>query len=173
MENEQQNQHEKHDKRHQKPEQETKHIIRIANTDILGDKTTMYGLTNIKGIGFVFSNAICKSLKLNPFKKAGLLTEKEVDDIEELLKNPKELGLPSWLFNRRKDYETGEDIHLTSTDVRFVEDNDTKRMKMIKTYKGIRHQHKLPVRGQRTKANFRRNKGKAVAGVKKKGVARK
>ena len=43
-----------------------------------------------------------------------------------------------------------------------------RRMKKIKPYKGVRHSIGQPVRGQRTKANFRRNKGKSSAGAKKK-----
>ena len=41
-------------------------------------------------------------------------------------------------------------------------------MKKIRSYRGVRHGVGLPVRGQRTKSNFRRNKGKASLGVKKK-----
>jgi len=43
-------------------------------------------------------------------------------------------------------------------------------MKKTKSYKGLRHQWGLPVRGQRTKANFRKNKGKSSLGVQKKRV---
>ena len=42
----------------------------------------------------------------------------------------------------------------------------TKFMKKIKSYRGIRHMFGLPVRGQRTRSNFRPNKGK-VQGVKR------
>jgi small subunit ribosomal protein S13 len=71
------------------------------------------------------------------------------------------------MLNRRKDYETGEDIHLLSSDLAFTQDNDIKMMKKMKSYKGMRHARGLTVRGQKTRANFRRNKGK-VAGVQKK-----
>ena len=52
-------------------------------------------------------------------------------------------------------------------------DSDLKEMKKMKSYRGVRHMSRLPSRGQRTKSNFRRNKGKAIAGLKKKGVIRK
>jgi len=45
---------------------------------------------------------------------------------------------------------------------------DIKRLRKIKSYKGIRHAVGLPVRGQRTKANFRRNRKPSVAAAKKK-----
>ncbi len=70
------------------------------------------------------------------------------------------------MLNRRKDVETGEDKHIVTTDINFVNDNDIKVMKMIRCYKGIRHSMGLPVRGQKTRSNFRKNKGK-VMGVKR------
>ncbi len=70
------------------------------------------------------------------------------------------------MLNRRRDYETNENKHLVTGDIKFVQDNDIKRLKKIKTYKGVRHILELPVRGQRTKSNFRKNKGK-VLGVKR------
>ena len=66
------------------------------------------------------------------------------------------------------DFETGEDKHLIGADLELRKEFDIKRLKKIKTYKGYRHGAKLPLRGQRTKGNFRRNKAKGV-GIKKKG----
>jgi small subunit ribosomal protein S13 len=45
---------------------------------------------------------------------------------------------------------------------------DIKRLKKIKAYRGVRHSAHLPVRGQRTKANFRKNRKPSVAAAKKK-----
>jgi small subunit ribosomal protein S13 len=80
--------------------------------------------------------------------------------------NPLKYGSPRWMLNRRNDYETGDDRHLLTGDIGFVRDNDIKRLKMIKSRRGMRHMFGLPVRGQRTKSNFRKNKGK-VLGVKR------
>ncbi len=54
-------------------------------------------------------------------------------------------------------------------DLKLRKEFDLKRMKKIKSYKGVRHIVGLPVRGQRTKANFRRNRKPSVAAAKKKG----
>ena len=43
-----------------------KHFIRIANTDLDGNKSIGRALTKVKGISFQFSNAICSVLKINP-----------------------------------------------------------------------------------------------------------
>ncbi|MCX8147635.1 MAG: 30S ribosomal protein S13, partial [Candidatus Woesearchaeota archaeon] len=51
-------------------------------------------------------------------------------------------------------------------EIDFFTGSDIKRLKIIKCYRGIRHIEGLPVRGQRTKSNFRKNKGK-VMGVKR------
>ncbi len=75
-------------------------------------------------------------------------------------------GTPVWMLNRRKDLELGEDRHLITSDLTFTQDNDIKMLKKIRSYKGVRHILGQPVRGQRTKSNFRKNKGKVHLGVK-------
>ncbi|MEM4638202.1 MAG: 30S ribosomal protein S13 [Candidatus Woesearchaeota archaeon] len=144
-----------------------KHIVRIANTDLKGEKPIHMALHKIKGISFMFSNFVCYSANVDPQKKAGELSDEEISKIEDVVKNPAKYNCPSWLMNRRKDYETGEDLHLINTDLDLMKDFDIKRMKKVKSYKGLRHTWGLPVRGQRTKSNFRKNKGKVSLGVKK------
>jgi len=149
----------------QKPDN-FKHFIRIANTDLDGNKSLERSLTKIKGIGFQYSHAICSILKLNGMQKTGYMEDSEIKKIEEFLKNPLKYNIPSWMLNRRNDAETGLDGHLLTSDLDFVQSNDIKMMKKIKSYKGIRHMKGQPVRGQRTKSHFRVNKGKGM-GVKK------
>ena len=148
-------------------EQEFRHIVRVMNTDLDGNKKIGHALMKIRGVGFAFSNFACQSSKINATKKTGELSDNEIEQLNKVLTNPLTNGAPSWMLNRRNDYETGKDMHLFTSDVAYLQGNDIKRMKMIKSYKGLRHQVGLPVRGQRTKSNFRRNKGK-VMGVKRK-----
>ena len=142
-----------------------RHIVRIANTDLKGEKQVHMGMHKIKGISFMLSNFICFSAKVNPHKITGQLADDEIQRLEDVIRNPAKYKCPSWLMNRRKDYETGQDMHLITTELDLSEDNDIKRMKKIKSYKGIRHMIGQPVRGQRTKSNFRKNKGKVSLGV--------
>jgi small subunit ribosomal protein S13 len=142
-----------------------RHIVRIVNTDIKGEKQVLMGLQKIKGVGFMFSNFICFSSKTNPTTVIGMLTEEQVKKLEDVLRNPAKYNCPDWMMNRRKDCETGQDMHLITTDWDLTIDNDIKRMKKIKSYKGVRHMLGQPVRGQRTKSNFRKNKGKVSLGV--------
>jgi len=84
--------------------------------------------------------------------------------VENFLKNP---DVPSHMVNRSKDFETGEDKHLVGSDLELRKEFDIKRLRKIKSYRGLRHGVNLPVRGQRTKGNFRPNKMKG-GGIRKK-----
>ena len=147
--------------------QELKYFVRIANTDLDGNKKIHQALTKIKGINFMFAHAILNVARIDGTMKAGYLSEEQTNKIDDVIKDPKNFEVPAWLYNRKKDPEEGSDKHLTGPTLTFTQDNDIKMMKKVKSYKGIRHILGLPVRGQRTKSNFRRNKGK-VLGVKKK-----
>jgi small subunit ribosomal protein S13 len=142
-----------------------RHIVRIANTDVKGEKQVHMAIHKIKGVSFMFSNFICHSAKVESRKIAGNLTDEEVQKLEDVIKNPAKYKCPEWMLNRRKDYDTGADMHLINTDWDLSVDADMKRMKKVKSYKGLRHMIGQTVRGQRTKSNFRKNKGKVSLGV--------
>lgn len=140
-------------------------VIRILSKDIEGGMSVYSGLAKIKGISWSFSNVICKSLGINKKRKIGSLTEEEIKKISGFVKNPQ---VPAYLLNRQKDIETGEDKHLTGSDMELQKEFDVKRLKKIKSYKGYRHSAGLPLRGQKTRSHFRKNRRKG-AGIKKKG----
>mgnify|MGYP001425393651 CR=1 FL=1 len=148
-------------------EKEFRHIVRIVNTDIGGNKSVYIGLTKIKGIGHMFSNMVLNYLDIDKSLKIGDLTDEQVSKIDEAVKNLESINAPAWMYNRKKDPETGKDVHLVASDIKFIKDNDIKLQRKIKSYIGSRHSAGLPVRGQKTKNNFRKNKGKAT-GVKRK-----
>ena len=148
-------------------EQELKYFVRIANTDLDGGKPIRHALTKIKGVSYMFSNAICNTANIEKAKKTGYLTDEEAAKIDKVIKNPVDFKIPTWLFNRKKDPDDNTDKHIVSSTLAFTQDNDIKMMKKMRSYKGIRHSLGLPVRGQRTRSNFRKNKGK-VMGVKRK-----
>ena len=150
-------------------EQKVKHIIRVANTDLVGKKAIGVAMKKIKGIDVMFSNMVCKIANVDINKRAGLLNTNEVTRLNDIIFNPDKYNVPSWMMNRRKDYETGSDKHIVTGDLQFTKEQDLRRLKKIKSYRGIRHQAGLPLRGQRTKSNFRRNKGKAVGVKRRKG----
>ena len=116
----------------------------------------------------MFANAICSVTNIEKSKKAGTLSESEIKKIDEVLKNPLKSNLKSWLFNRKKDYDSGENKHLLTSDLDFTKEFDIRRLQKIKSNKGLRHAWGLPLRGQKTKSNFRKNKRKGALGVKRK-----
>ena len=139
-------------------------LIRILTYDIPGNKRVIVGLTRVKGISWNIANAVCKKLNISPDKKISELSKEEIKKIEEYITNP---VLPEFLMNRRKDLETGENLHLHGTDLDLKKEFDIKRLRKMKSLKGIRHAAGLPVRGQRTRSNFRTHGRKAV-GVRRK-----
>jgi small subunit ribosomal protein S13 len=148
---------------------EFQHIIRFAGTDINGTQPVTYALTSVKGVGIKLANAIIEKAGISPEARMGFLSSAEVEKIEDIITNPVKYGIPIWLLNRRKDVETGENIHLLGSDLVLQTKNDIDQMKKIRSWKGFRHSYGLKVRGQRTKTTGR--KGKAI-GVKKKQVQR-
>jgi small subunit ribosomal protein S13 len=162
-------------KQPKKPEEEEevdedfKYIVRIANTDLSGHKTVEWGLTGITGIGFRLATVIADFAKIPRTKKMGKLTDEEVETLEEYVKDLQE-KIPPWLMNRQKDINTGDDTHIFGPDIELTLRDDLNRLKMIRCYRGIRHEQGQKVRGQRTRANGRKG---ATVGVMKKAVRQK
>ncbi len=148
--------------------QEYNHIVRIVGNDIPGEKKITIGLTQIKGIGYNFATAILDTLKINPNSNVGYLTDSDVQAIEKLITDPSSSNFPQWFLNRRKDVETGNDIHILTSDIDFTLRNDIERERITSSWRGYRHMYGLKVRGQRTRCTGR--KGGAV-GVAKGGKA--
>ncbi len=154
---------EKKDKKQAKPqekeekESKVKKIIRIAATDLNGDLSVERAVREVKGIGFSMSKSIVKTLGLKG-KKLSDLSDKEKERLEATIKEPEKAGLPKWALNR-------EGKHLVSAELDLKVKQDVDFMKMIKSYKGVRHSRDLPVRGQRTRGSFRKG---AKVGVSKK-----
>lgn len=146
-------------------------FVRIAGTDLNASLNLSYGLTKIKGISFMFANALCHSLKLDKNKKINDLTEQEVQKIEEFLASPQKEGVPEWLLNQRKEFESGKNLHIVGKDLDFNLMQLKRRLSKIKSYRGLRLRLGLTVRGQRTKNNFR--KSKTIASMKSKSTGGK
>ncbi|HIP89396.1 MAG TPA: 30S ribosomal protein S13, partial [Thermococcus paralvinellae] len=62
-----------------------RHIVRVAGVDLDGNKQLRWALTAIKGIGINFATMMCRVAGLDPFQKAGYLTDEQVKLIEEIL----------------------------------------------------------------------------------------
>ena len=153
-----------------KEKENFRYFVRIANTDLDGNKPIFNALRKIKGVSFMFSNMICNLAGIDKMTKAGYLSDEEIKKLDDILNNPLKYNAPSWMLNRRKDYETQADRHLVGVDLKLSKQEDIKRLQKTKSYRGLRHAWKLPVRGQRTRSNFRPNKGKVMGVKRRKGV---
>ncbi|GIU71871.1 MAG: 30S ribosomal protein S13 [Candidatus Nitrosocaldaceae archaeon] len=148
-------------------EQEFRHIVRIAGKDVDGSKKLVVALSEIRGIGYNLAQLLLQQLNIDPNTRTGYVKEEDVANIEEALKDPTRVNIPVWYLNRRKDIETGKDIHLITSDLDMTLRNDLEREKVTQSWRGIRHMYGLKVRGQRTRTTGRRRGG--TIGVRKGG----
>lgn len=126
-------------------------MARISGVD-LNDKWKLdYALTRIRGIGWTTSQNVVKAVSLEPKMKVSDLTSSDIKNIGDELEK----------------YMTEGDL------IRKIRE-DIQRLREIGTYRGIRHNRNLPVRGQRTKSNGRTNRGKrrTVGSYKKEDLAK-
>ncbi|MCX8173237.1 MAG: 30S ribosomal protein S13 [Thermoplasmata archaeon] len=144
-----------------------KYIVRLVNTDISGLKSVLMGLTQIKGIGIRTAHSILNTTTLPKFEKIGNLSDEQITMLEEAIQNYCRNG-PEWALNRQRDFATGESFHLLGTDLDLGKLEDINMLKMIRCYRGVRHEKGKKVRGQRT-ANHGR-KGITVGVTKKPGA---
>jgi small subunit ribosomal protein S13 len=151
-------------------QQEYRYILRIMGTDVQGTLKTSYAVAQVKGLSAALSNAILRKAGVNPDLRVGFITESDISKIEDVIKDPVKYGIPSWMFNRRKDSDSGKDSHVLSADLAFKIKTDIDGAKEIRSWRGYRHAYSLKVRGQRTKTTGRA--GKAL-GVKKKTLMQK
>ncbi len=129
-------------------------MARIAGVDIPRNKQIWVALQYIYGIGPTLSRRIIAQAGVNSEVKTDELTEEEVNRLREIIDR-----------EHKVEGELRKEVNL-----------DIKRLIEIGSYRGIRHRHNLPVRGQRTRTNARVRRGsrKTVAGRgKRRGVTKK
>jgi len=110
---------------------------RIAGISIPENKQIEIALTYIYGIGFSLSRKILTEAKIDPTLKASKLTPAEVSKLKEIIE---------------KKYKIEGDLR---REIMMA----IKRLKDIGSFRGVRHQKGLPVRGQRTRTNTRTIRG--------------
>lgn len=143
------------------------HILRVLNTNIDGRRKVMFALTAIKGVGRRFSNMVCKKADVDLNKRAGELSDEEVEKLITIMSNPRQYKIPDWFLNRQKDIKDGKYSQVTSNALENKLREDLERLKKIRAHRGLRHYWGLRVRGQHTKTTGRR--GRTVGVSKKRG----
>jgi small subunit ribosomal protein S13 len=137
-----------------KRDENFRYIVRIVNTDLDGAKNIVIALTGVKGVGLRSAEVIARMAGIPRNTKIGDLPESKTDELEKLVTEYSE-KVPHWMMNRQSDWSTGADMHLVGVDVELNKRDDINLMKMIRCYKGIRHEQGQKVRGQRTRSNGR------------------
>ncbi|MBI4039820.1 30S ribosomal protein S13 [Candidatus Daviesbacteria bacterium] len=112
-------------------------MARIAGVDLPEQKRVDIGLTYIYGIGRSNVVGILKTTGVDGGKRIKDLSEEEVNKLQKAVEIVKVEG-----------------------DLRNEVSQNIKRLEEIGTYRGLRHRHNLPVRGQRTRSNARTKRGK-------------
>lgn len=141
-------------------------IVRIAGNDLPGGITVSRALQRIKGIGIRTSKVYAGLFEKQTKVPREILLGNIPAETDEVLASLITSGvLPGWMVNRRRDLYSGENVHTIGADLMFSVREDKQRLSRIKTRRGLRLLAGLPVRGQKTRSNFRRKQG-AVGVVK-------
>ncbi len=134
-------------------------IIRMAGRDIRGSYSIIGALMQVKGLGYNMAHALAlqaeRQYGIKMDTKIGTLSEEQTGKIESLLKDPSRAGIPTYMLNRRKDLESGADMHVTGTDLTISVKQDIDRDIKNQTWRGFRHMYGQRVRGQRTRSTGR------------------
>lgn len=110
--------------------------MRILGITIPNNKRLDIGLTALYGIGLSRSRKILKEAGVDAGVKADSLTVDQENDIRKVIES--------------MTIEGGLKREIAS---------NIKRLKDIKSHRGVRHMKRLPVNGQRTKTNSRTVRG--------------
>lgn len=125
--------------------------MRIAGVNLPDEKRIDIALSYLYGIGRSNVKPILAQAEIDPTIRTKNLSEDEVKRITKVLES-----------------------HKVEGDLRNEVNENIKRLKEIGSYRGSRHTHGLPSRGQRTRSNGRTKRGKRVTiGAIKKEVAAK
>lgn len=111
---------------------------RLNGVDIPGDKKIEYALRYIYGVGPTRARQLCEATQIDPNVRAHTLSEEELNKITSVIQ---------------------ENGWRTEGDLRREITGNIKRLAAVRSYRGLRHQRGLPVRGQRTSTNARTRKG--------------
>lgn len=135
-------------------DEEIRYFVRIGQTDLDGTKSVERSLTEMNGIGHRTARIIAQKAGIDRRAVFGKLEDDEIDRIVSLVEGYAD-EVPDWMNNHQNHYFTGETTHEIGNDLNMTRRRDINRMKMIDSYKGIRHKRGQKVRGQRTKSTGR------------------
>ncbi|WP_255167466.1 30S ribosomal protein S13 [Natrononativus amylolyticus] len=142
------------DPQEQQDDDDLQYFVRIGQTDLDGTKSVERSLSEMNGIGRRTARIIAEKAEVDRTATFGRLDEETIERVVDIVESYAE-DVPEWLTNRQRDFYTGETTHEIGNDLQLTRQHDINRMKMIDSYKGVRHKRGQKVRGQRTKSTGR------------------
>jgi small subunit ribosomal protein S13 len=115
-------------------------------------------------VGLRVAEVACRLANVSASEMIGNLPESTVEGIETTL-GTFASKVPAWMVNHPHEFVAGESPHLIGPDLETRRRDDVNLMKMVRSYRGVRHERGQKVRGQRTRSNGRTG---MAAGVLKK-----
>jgi len=131
-----------------------KFIVRLAETDLNGERSVELALSDIRGIGMRTAVLVADHVGIPRKMLIGDCSDEQVEKLGAALAAIPEY-VPVWMLNRQNDYDSGADVMVYGQELSINIREDVNLMKKIRCYKGIRHETGQKVRGQRTKSNGR------------------
>ena len=135
-------------------DEDIQYFVRIGQSDLDGTKSVERSLTELDGIGRRAARIIADKAGVDRRATFGALEDDKIDEVTELVEGFAD-EVPEWLANHQNNFFDGETTHEIGTDLGLTRRQDINRMKMIDSYKGVRHKRGQKVRGQRTKSTGR------------------
>lgn len=141
-----------------------RYIVRVSNSDLDGTRPVALALTGVRGVGLRLAEVACRLADVKATERIGNLPEPTVEAIEATL-GSLPTKVPEWMINHRHEQMMGETVHFIGPELETRRRDDVNLMKMIRSYRGVRHERGQKVRGQHTRSNGRTG---MAAGVLKK-----
>ncbi len=135
-------------------DEDLRYFVRIEQTDLDGTKSVERALIEMNGIGRRAARLIADDVGVDYGATLGALDDDTIDTIVEHVTNFGKQQ-PEWLNNHQRRFYSGETTHEIGNELGLVREQDINRLKMIRAYRGVRHERGQKVRGQRTKSTGR------------------
>ncbi|XP_037592955.1 40S ribosomal protein S18-like [Cebus imitator] len=142
------------------------HILRVLNTNIDGQRKITFAITAIKGVGQRYAHVVLRKAETDLTKRAGELTEDEVEHVITIMQNSCQYKIPDWFLNRQNDVKDGKHSQVLANGLDNKLREDLEQQKKIRAHRWLRHFWGLHVQGQHTKTTGHR--GHTVGVSKKK-----
>ncbi|CAM4695398.1 small ribosomal subunit protein uS13 [Lepidochelys kempii] len=138
-------------------------ILRVLNTNIDGRWKIAFAITTIKGVGRRYAHVVLRKADIGLTKRAGELTDDEVESVITIMQNPHQYKIPDWFLNRQKDVKDSKYSQVLANGLDSKLREDLEWLKKIKVHRGLRHFWGLRVWGQHTKMTRRRARTVSVS----------